>query len=338
MSGGDPRRGPDPTPILRLTTAYWDSQTFLTACRLRIFDALAVGARSADSLAEELRLDTRAATLFLNACAALGFVEKQGALFSNSDVAQTFLVSTSPAFMGNAVRYSDHLYPAWGQLEQALRTGEPVVPETSYLGQDPERTRAFVHGMHDRATAIGRALVHLVDLGGRRQMLDVGGGPGTYSMMFTERCPGLRSTVLELAGVAEIAKEIVASHGATERVSFLVGSYHEQAFPGGNDVVLMSGMFHRETEASCRKLIDKARAALKPGGMLIVSDVFTDAGGAAPLFATLFGLNMLLTAPDGTVHADSVVADWMKAAGFGGLASKAFPPPMPHRVVTGIAG
>jgi len=338
MSGGDPRRGPDPTPIIRLTTAYWDSQTFLTACRLRVFDALAEGARSAESLAEELQLDRKAVTLFLNACVALGFLDKQGVVFRNSDVAQTFLVSASPAFMGNAVRYSDHLYAAWGQLEQALKTGQPVVPETSYLGQDPERTRAFVHGMHDRATAIGRALVELVDLGGRKQMLDVGGGPGTYSMMFTERCPGLRSTVLELAGVAEIAREIVSRHGAADRVSFLVGSYHEEAFPGCNDVVLMSGMFHRETEASCRKLIEKARAALKPGGMLIVSDVFTDAGGAAPLFATLFGLNMLLTAPDGTVHADADVAEWMSAAGFGELASRSFPPPMPHRVVTGIAG
>ena len=54
MSGSDPRRGPDPTPIIRLTTAYWDSQTFLTACRLRVFDLLAGGARSADSLADDV--------------------------------------------------------------------------------------------------------------------------------------------------------------------------------------------------------------------------------------------------------------------------------------------
>lgn len=338
MSANLPPRVPDPSPIMRLTTAYWDSQAFLTACRLRIFDALAGEPRGAADLAGELNLDPRAAALFLNACTALGLLEKHEGLYRNSALAGVFLVSTSPAFMGNAVRYADHLYPAWGELEQALNTGQPVVPEASYLGQDPERTRAFVHGMHDRATAIGRALVALVDLEGRKSMLDVGGGPGTYSMLLTERYPGLVSTVLELEGVAAIAREIVASHGASERVSFVVGSYRETEFPSGNDVVLMSGMFHRETEASCRRLIEKARDALLPGGLLVVSDVFTDEGGASPAFATLFGLNMLLTAPDGTVHSDAGVAEWMREAGFSELASRPFPPPMPHRVVLGTLG
>ena len=44
-----------------------------------------------------------------------------------------------------------------------------------------------------------------------------------------------------------------------------------------------------------------------PGGLLIVSDVFSDEGGCRAPFAALFGLNMALTAPDGTVHADADV-------------------------------
>ena len=31
--------GPDPSSIVRLSTAYWDSQTLLTANRLCLFDA-----------------------------------------------------------------------------------------------------------------------------------------------------------------------------------------------------------------------------------------------------------------------------------------------------------
>jgi len=68
-----------------------------------------------------------------------------------------------------------------------------------------------------------------------------------------------------------------------------------------------------------------------------VSDVFTDAGGCSPPFAALFGLNMALTAHDGTVHADADVARWMQEAGFTGIVTRALPPPMPHRVVTGAA-
>jgi cyclopropane fatty-acyl-phospholipid synthase-like methyltransferase len=97
----------------------------------------------------------------------------------------------------------------------------------------------------------------------------------------------------------------------------------------------MSGMFHRETEASCRRLLEKARACLVPGGLVIVSDVFSDAGGCSPPFATLFGLNMALTAPDGTVHADADVASWLRDAGFSDVDVRSLPPPMPHRVVSG---
>lgn len=68
----------------------------------------------------------------------------------------------------------------------------------------------------------------------------------------------------------------------------------------------------------------------------MISDVFADEGGTGPVFATLFGLNMMLTAADGGIHADTDVANWMSDAGFGETDRQNFPPPMPHRVVTGV--
>jgi cyclopropane fatty-acyl-phospholipid synthase-like methyltransferase len=190
--------------------------------------------------------------------------------------------------------------------------------------------------MHDRTLSIGRALPEMIDLAGRKKMLDVGGGPGTYSALLTERFPGLQSEVLELAGVARIAREILAETGAAERVKMRDGDYLSTAYGDGYDVVLMSGMFHRESESNCRRLIDKASACLEPGGLLVVSDIFADEGGASPAFATLFGLNMMLTAPDGGIHADADVAAWMTDAAFTGIERQNFPPPMPHRIVTGV--
>ena len=171
---------------------------------------------------------------------------------------------------------------------------------------------------------------------GRRAMLDVGGGPGTYSVLLTERFPGLRSEVLELPGVAAVARELVAAAGASDRVILRDGDYHSAPFGSGKDVVLMSGMFHRETEQACRSLIQRAADCLVSGGLLVVSDVFTDEGGTHPAFAAMFGLNMMLTAPDGGVHSDSDVKRWMADCGFGDLRVVPLPPPMPHRVVLGV--
>lgn len=327
----------DPTPLVRLSTAYWDSQVFLTANRLRLFDVLGSDALTAEQVAAKLGTRPRNTRLFLNACAGLGLLAVDNGRFSNNDLSRAFLVKGGPGYMGNAVLYSDHLYATWGQLERGLRDEAPVLAPQSYLGDDETRTRAFVYGMHDRALGLARSLVGLVDLGGRRELLDVGGGPGTYSIMLTQRYAGLHSTVLELAGVAKVAREIIHANGAESRVDMLVGDYHTTPFPAGRDAVLMSGMFHRETEASCRDLIQRARACLQPRGALAVSDIFADAGGATPSFAALFGLNMMLTAPDGGVHADADVARWMQEAGFVDIVTRVFPAPMPHRVVLGLA-
>jgi SAM-dependent methyltransferase len=326
----------DPSSIVRLSTAYWDSQTLLTANRLRVFDFLADGPRYASEVAAGLHLDPRGTALFLRACAGLGFLSESSGRFENTPVATMYLVSRSPAYMGNVIRYSDQLYSAWGGLEDALRRAEPALAAATYLGDDPARTRAFVQAMHERALGIARALVPTLDLSGRRTMLDVGGGPGTYSVLLTERHPGLRSEVIELPGVAAVARELVAAAGANERVTVRDGDYHDADFGSGKDVVLMSGMFHRETGQTCRDLIERAAACLNPGGLLVVSDVFTDPGGCQPAFAAMFGLNMMLTAPDGGVHADADVMSWMADKGLRDLRCTPLPPPMPHRVVTGV--
>ncbi len=325
-----------PTPIMNLTTMYWNSQAFLTANRIGLFEILAKGELNAEAIAEQLKTQPRHTKLLLDTCVSLELLEKNNNLYSNTPLSDTYLVSGKQAYMGNAVRYSDNLYDAWGKLETCLREGKPTMPPEDYLGKDKEKTRHFVYGMHNRALGIGTALVNMVDLSGRKKLLDVGGGPGTYSALFTLNNPELSSTVLDLPPIIELANEILSSMNAAERVDTLPGNYHSTEFPEENDAVLISGVFHRELEENCRKLIKKAKESLVPGGMLILSDVFTDAENAKNSeFAALFGLNMMLSAEDGGVHACQDVEQWMKDEGFENTEIKFFPQPMPHSVVMG---
>ena len=326
---------PDPSAIISLSTAYWGAQTLLTANRIGLFEFLGESAYGLDEVAQGLGTDRRATRLLVNACIGLGLVTRVDDQYQNSPQSQAFLCPGKPGFLGNALRYSDDLYPVWTSLEQTLKSGQPALPTADYTGDDEERTRHFVHGMHNRALGIGRLLVRLVDLADRASMIDVGGGPGTYSCLFARAYPRLKARVLDLPGVVRVADEIIAEMGLPERVTAAGFDYLQDEFPGPVDVVLISGVFHRESEATCRQLIAQAADSLVPGGVLIISDVFTDAGGAQPAFATLFGLNMMITAPDGGVHADADVARWMQEAGFTGTDIRHFPPPMPHRMVIG---
>jgi ubiquinone/menaquinone biosynthesis C-methylase UbiE len=325
----------DPGPIMRLATGYWESQCFLTANRLGLFELLAKGPMTAEAVAGALHLAPRHTRLVLKACVGLDLLVEEPAGFSNHPRSQAFLVPGSDAYLGNAVRYGDDMWEGWTHLGDSMRDGAPWVKPETYTGDDPQKTRHFVYAMHNRALGIANVLAGMIDLSGRRSLLDVGGGPGTYSALFTRRYPDLKATVLDLPEVAALADEILKSMNARDRVEPLAGDYKKTEFPQGIDAVLISGVFHRETEATCRDLIERARAALSSGGLLIVSDVLTDEGGATPAFAALFGLNMMLSAPDGGVHAESDVAAWMEEAGFREIKRTPFPPPMPHRVVTG---
>jgi len=332
----DDNKHVDPSLIMQLSTAYWDSQVFLTANRIGLFECLSQQYKTVDEVAQSLSLKTRPTKLMLNVCVALGLLQKQNEEYSNREVTEKFLVPGQPTFMGNAVAYSDDLYETWGKLEQCLREDQPMLASVDYLGKDSERTKHFVYGMHNKAMGTANALANLVDLEGKKQLLDVGGGPGTFSCLLAESYPDLQSRVMDLPDIVKHAKDIIASMGKQQRVKTYPGDYHVNDFPKENDVVLISGVFHRETETACKALIKKAYGSLISGGVLIISDVFTDEGGISPTFSTLFSINMLLTAENGGIHEDAKVSEWMKDAGFLDMNSKSFPPPMPHRLIMGV--
>ncbi|MBI4473554.1 MAG: methyltransferase domain-containing protein [Acidobacteria bacterium] len=322
---------PDPAIITKLATGYWSSMVLIAANRLGVFSQLSDAALSASDLAARCSSNPRGMEMLLNACVAERLLVKDDGLYRNSATAQLFLVRGSKAFLGDALKYTEDLYPVWGKLEDAVRTSRPPLPAEDYLGTDREKTRNFVYGMHNRALGIASAVVAGLNLEGRRQLLDVGGGPGTYSILLAQKTPGLRCTVLDLAPVVDIAGEIIASYGCADRVGVMAGDYSKTDFPSGNDAVLMSGMMHRELEDTCRTLLSKAFRSLEKGGIVIVSDVmFDDDSKTSPRLSALFALNMMLTSEAGSTHAQTTFIRWMGDAGVVDLKVERLAPPMSH--------
>jgi SAM-dependent methyltransferase len=329
---------PDPAPLMALATGYWGSRAFHTALDLGVFEILGDEAVDATALARRLGLNEHPARMLLNALTGLQLLEQCDGEFRLAPLARAFLIPGSAAYLGDALAYAGDMYQAWGSLASALRADAPVVTNDEYLGEDRDRTRRFVRSMHARALGVGQALVSLLDLDGCDSLLDLGGGPGSYSALLVRRYPRLRATVMELPAVAAMAREILEEMEVQDRVAVVSGDIHRQPLPAPQDAVLISGVLHRERAAAAKTLIRRAHDCLRPGGQLIVSDVFTDAGGATPAFAALFGLNMLLSAPGGGVHSDAEVMTWMHEASLQAVTVSPFPPPMPHRVVIGRRG
>jgi predicted O-methyltransferase YrrM len=326
-------RVPSPALLMQLGLAYRSSAVLFAAVNLDVFSRLQSGPRTVDELAAACEAHPRAMRLLLSACAVEGLLAVDGDKYANTPLAAAYLARTSPAFSANGFKYAENLYPAWGRLTDLLRDGRPPMPASVMLGEDKAVTRAFVMAMHERARGIGSILPYL-EMSGRHHLLDIGGGPGTYSVAMVEKNPGLRATVLDVPGVLEVARELVDASGFADRVTLRPGDYLKSDFGSGYDAALLSGMMHRESPDNCRLLLRKTFDALQPGGLVIVSDVFfDDESKQAPPFTVYFAINMMLTSDEGSAHAKTEMAEWMRAAGFTRVEIRDLPKPNPHALV-----
>jgi hypothetical protein len=303
----------DPAPVYEAATAFWKSAVLFAACRLGVFDALEDAAGAAQ-LAQRLNLSERGTSALLDACAAMGLIEKTGDTYRNTPAGDRYLTSRSPESLLVTLELQAGTYPMWMRLSEAVRSGQPVIAPGELLGGNPELTRQFVVGMHQRALGTAEALMDAVDLTGHRVLADIGGGSGTYSMLMLQRYPGLRARVMDLAPILEVARTLVASSGVGDRIEMVPFDATTDDLGNGFDAALVSGLLHRMTAETSRSILRKVHAGMAPGGLIAVNDLFTVNGG--PAMAVLFGLQMLLTNDTGGAHEASDVASWLAQAGF----------------------
>jgi ubiquinone/menaquinone biosynthesis C-methylase UbiE len=320
-----------PDRIVEMASLFYESCVLFTASDLGIFAELSeAGPCDVLTIASALDLDERGARLLLDACVALELLTKDGDLYSNTELSSTFLVPGSPADLSGAIRYNRDVYDSWGKLKDLVKSGKPVEQPEVHLGDDADRTRTFVMSMHYRAMGIGQAVIPQLDLSACQTILDIGGGPGTYSVLIAKACPKAICTVMDLPEVVKIADELIAQQDMQTRVKTIPGDYRTTPFPAGNDAVNFFGMLHQESVDSIRALFKKAYDSLNPGGIVNIMDMMTDHTHTKPKFSALFAVNMALTTEDGWVFSDSEIEEWLTEAGFTDFSVAQLPPPMPH--------
>lgn len=323
-------RGPNPAPLFELSVAYWRSCALFAALELGLFGALASEALTPAALAARLQVAERPLAMLLKALAALNLVAVKDGAYGLTDLSRCYLVPGSPASLEQAILFNARAYGAWGQLSQALRRDAPPQAHEHILGQDPAATRNFVMAMHARAKGAAACLAALLDLSGCQSLLDLGGGPGTYSAMLAQRFPNLRCTVMDLAPVLAVAAELVAQSPAQDRITLHPGDAFRDELPRGFDAVLISGVLHRTEGEGTVAFLRQAAASLRPGGLLAVSDLFTGRGDAGPVLPELFSLHMLITANQGQSPDLTEMRGYFRQAGLEPGAVLPYPAPLPH--------
>jgi SAM-dependent methyltransferase len=298
--------------ISEIANAYKQSQLLFTAVSSDVFTLLE-SPRTAAELAAEKNWSARGAAIFLDGLVGIGLLAKDSDRYVNTPAASACLVPGKPAYQGAIIRHTQNSWDIWACLEESVRTGTGV-----RRGQhdDPEELRDFILGMANIAMLSAPDLLEHVDVAPYRRLLDIGGGPATYTITILRANPDIRATLFDFPNVVDIAREQVEQAGFAGRVSFIAGDCTRDDLGRGYDLVLLSNVVHilgpEENAALVRKCFD----ALEPGGTLIIKDFLTDPGQAGPPFSLVFAVHMLLHTEQGRTYSIGEVRAWTEAAGF----------------------
>ena len=321
-------------PIERAVGGWQIARVVMSANRLDFFNALADKSLTAEEVAAHCQTHPRPTRTLLNACVALGILIKDGDRYRNGPEALEMLLQGKPGYIGDAIRHQDDLWQPWGRLHEAVRANTAASRRYNLVEQ-PDVHRNFILAMHDNARRVAPFLSRTLDLTGRKQLLDAGGGPGTHSIALVKQYPGLRAIVFDLPQTIEIAREIIAKSDVADRISTRPGDYFKDGFGQGNDVVLFSAILHSMGPEKSRGLLKKAWDSLVPGGIVVVHEGLISDDGTSPLSAVLFCLNMLVNTGEGQSYSGAEIIDLMKSVGFTDCKVLPLPEPMRTSLVVG---
>jgi len=322
------------TDILNLATGYWQACALHTAVKLDIFTVLTheCECRSPAEVASLLECDRRGITILLDALAAMGLLEKKGTCYTVRKSVKRFLVTGSSEYLGNIIMHHHHLVDGWAQLDQAVRSGQPV--EKRCHGEEHER-ESFQLGMFNLAMAIAPKIAEQIDLQGRRHLLDLGGGPGAYAIHFCQANPGLRATIVDRPMTHNFADKAIHFFGLQERIDFLGGDITSTAIKGEYDVAWLSQVLHGYGPDECRRIIAGAVDSLTPGGLIMIHEFFLNSTKDGPLFPALFSLNMLINNPGGRSYSEDEISAMLTENGVRNLKRLPFVGPNDSYVLCG---
>jgi ubiquinone/menaquinone biosynthesis C-methylase UbiE len=299
--------------LRKIWSGFWPSRVLLTANNLQIFDHLEK-AGTAEEIAARIHADARGTEILLNALTALGLVRKTSGRFRNSAKAQQFLVDGSPYYQGDILRHGDTLWRNWSFLDEVVRTGKPA-----RAAHDHE---SFIRGMHNNALLRADKVIGELDLKGVKTALDLGGGPGTYSIELARK--GISVTLFDQPETIPISREIVKESGI-ERISFMVGDFLADDIGGGGyDLILISQVLHSFSPEDNMLVLDKCRKALRKDGKIAIYEFLIDKDLTTPLHSALFSVNMLVNTAGGRAYSSREIMGWLRSAGFRKCCRKEF--------------
>jgi SAM-dependent methyltransferase len=261
-----------PTPYVHILHAAIGSKCVLTALKLDVFEVMREAPETVERIAEKTTLHPKVLEKMLNILVCLGYLSRRGGKYRLTRRSRKWCLKGSPLNLGDcAAAFEVDCAHVADHFEEFLKTGKGIDIHSVLT---PDQWQAYQDGMVFNGKYWGRGTARAVPVPPNpRQMLDIGGSHGLFSIELCKRHPTLRSTILDLPHAVERGRRMLAQTNMGDRIDYRTGDVLVEDL-GENvyDLVLMASVAHHLDEEQNIAVAKKVAKSLKPGGYFVIQE------------------------------------------------------------------
>jgi demethylspheroidene O-methyltransferase len=300
--------------LFEVVAGFVRSQALLALVELRLLHRLAEAPATTVRLASLSEVPVDRMAVLMQAGAALRLVRQKTGLWHLTIRGAAFLTVPGLEAMvrHHPVLYRDLSDPAAffeGKTDPELARFWPYVFGAEGA-RDPDLSARYSRLMADSQALVAEDTLQLADLGGVRHLMDVGGGTGAFLAALGTRHPGIRRTLFDLPAVVVDGRDRLG-----DEVRIVPGSFRDDPLPRDTDAISLVRVLYDHADTTVAALLSACRAALPPGGRLLISEPMS--GGTRPDPATdVYFAIYTLAMGTGRTRSAARIAELAAAAGF----------------------
>ncbi len=322
--------GNEPSPLLIFDAlnGFQRATALKAAIELEVFTLIGAGAVTAAELAKRAQTSPKGMRILCDFMTIQGFLTKQNGSYGLTPDAAVFLDKMSPAYLGSIAFFLVH--PAhvanYMDVTGAVRKGGTVSGDGN-MGPEAPVWVDFAKFMAPLSAIGSAALAQIVNIPGQpMKVLDIAAGPGAYGIAIAKLNPKAEIYGLDWKNVLALSIEHAQQAGVGDRYHGIPGSAFEVDMGSGYDLVLLPNFLHHFDHATNVKLLQRVRAALKPGGRVATVEFVPNDDRITPPMAAGFSMMMLGSTEGGDAYTFKELDAMFRDAGFGESAAQELGP------------